>query len=100
MCSLRDSSVMTTSRFLSLAAPRRVWCCPSIHILLIAPVALERGDCLLGSFGGQALHVRIGAPQRGAHVLCHCFHVAADIKIRAVVEPLDQVAAFVPDAVL
>src|SRR5712671_3083960 len=71
-----------------------------VHVLQIAPSALERADRLLGDLGSDRLHVGIGLDQRAAHVLGHLLGVAADIEIGAVLEPLDQLAAAIPQAVL
>src|SRR6267378_2619528 len=64
-----------------------------VHVLQIAPSALERADRLLGDLGSDRLHVGIGLDQSAAHVLGHLLGVAADIEIGAVLEPLDQLAA-------
>src|SRR5262249_29192340 len=72
----------------------------SIHILPVAPLALERADRLLGDFGREALHVGIGVRQRVAHVLRHRLGVAADVEICTTLEQVDDNTPVLPDAVL
>src|SRR5689334_21144935 len=72
----------------------------SIRILQIPLAALELNHRLLGRVGGERFYVRIGAHERGAHVLRHRLGVAADIEEGALVEPLDELAAALPQPVL
>src|ERR1039458_6499031 len=72
----------------------------SIGVLQVALVALQARHRLLGRFRRQRLHVGIRAHQSGAHILGHRLGVAADVEMRAAVEPFDQIAALLPQSVL
>ncbi len=71
-----------------------------VSILKIAVLTIEIVYRLLGGLHAQRLHIGIGAHECRTHILRHRFGVAADIEIGATVEPVDEVVALVPDAVL
>ena len=67
---------------------------------MITTAALEFRDSELGGVGRKGLHVRIGCDERCADILRHGLGVAADIELGAIVQPIDEVAAPLPETML
>ena len=63
---------------------------------MIAAAALELRDGEFGGIGRKGFHIRIGGDERCADILRHGLGVAADIELRAVVQPFDDVAPLLP----
>src|SRR3954454_25406318 len=84
MRSLRDSSDMAAS----------------VDVLEVALLALERRDRGFGGIGRERLHVGEDTHQCRPDILRHRFRVAADVEAGATIEPLDDLAAALPQPVL
>src|SRR5947209_8304859 len=96
MYSLRERSSVIGQ--LNGSAPERQRA--SIHVLQIAVLTLDRADRLLGCIRRQVLNITVDVDQRLADIFCHRLGVAADVEMRATLEPIHNVASVLPDVVL
>src|SRR6266851_8923944 len=72
----------------------------SVDVLNVAAAFFELAHRGFGGIGLKPLHVGERPNQGFPHVLRHVLGVAADVEIRAVVEPIDEIAPLVPHAML
>src|SRR5260370_39675415 len=72
----------------------------SVDVLNVAAAFFELAHRGFGGIGHKPPHVGERPNQGFPHVLRHVLGVAADVEIRAVVEPIDEIAPRVPHAML
>src|SRR5262249_6854370 len=72
----------------------------SVDVLKVAAALFELAHRGFGGVGRERLHVGERPDQGFPHVLCHVLGVAADVEMRAVVEPIDEIVPRLPHAVL
>src|ERR1700680_642293 len=72
----------------------------SVDVLEVAAAFFELAHRGFGGVGLKPLHVGQRSNQGFSHVLRHLVGVAADVEIRAVVEPIDEIPPRLPHAML
>src|SRR3712207_2358956 len=72
----------------------------SVHVALVAALTPEVGDVGRGVLRRAPAYLGDDPVQRGVDVPRHALLVAADVEVRAVLQPGEQVAAALPHPVL